>query len=203
MGVAAAKHNQFLKLAAPMKLLLTIFLSLAAAAQAQVDFHAYPGTEDLIEGGRIEKLTVVSSNLQFNVRPPAGWSRQVDEASRKIIFTSQSGKSAVIVQFTTNSPGTLPERDILKAQAQQAHPGSGVVQCAVAPTSYKPGVFVDLACVPAPHVVQRIRHAFVAHPVGEVEFILSSSEDEFDKTRLVIMAMLRAFRVDPIKSKLP
>ena len=186
-----------------MKLLLLFFLSLAAAARAQSDFHAYPATEDLIEGGRVEKLTVVSSNLQFNVRPPRGWYRQVDEASRKIIFTAQSGKSAVTVQFTTNSPGTLPAEDILRAQVRQAHPGAGIVQSSVCPTGYRPGVFFDLVRVPAPQVVQRMRHAFVAQPAGQVEFVLTASDDEFEKDRLIFMAALRDFRVEPLRPQQP
>lgn len=186
-----------------MKLLLLLSLSLAAAAQAQSDFHAYSGTEDLIEGGRVDKLTVVCSNLQFNVRPPKGWFRQVDEASRKIIFTSPSGRSAVTIQFTTNSPGTLPAEDVLRAQALQAHPGAGILQSSVCPTGYRPGVFFDLTRVPAPQVVQKIRHAFVAQPLGQVEFVLSSSDDEFRKNSSIVMAMLGAFRVQPLKPKQP
>jgi len=186
-----------------MKLLLLLFLSLAAAAQAQSDFHAYSGTEDLIEGGRVDKLTVVCSNLQFNVRPPRGWFRQVDEASRKTIFTSPSGRSAVTIQFTTNSPGTLPAEDVLRAQVLQAHPGAGILQSSVCPTSYRPGVLFDLVLTPAPQVVQKIRHAFVAHPAGQAEFVLSASDDEFAKNRLVFMALLRAFRVEPLKARQP
>ena len=91
-----------------MKLLVVFLFFLAGAARGQSDFHAYLGTEDLIEGGRVEKLTVTTSNLQFNVRPPKGWYRQVDEPGRKIIFTSLSGQSAITVQFTTNFPGPLP-----------------------------------------------------------------------------------------------
>jgi hypothetical protein len=186
-----------------MKLLFLLFLTLAASARAQSDFHAYSGTEDLIEGGRVDKLTVVSSGLQFNIRPPRGWYRQVDEASQKIIFTSQSGKSAVTIQFTTNSPGALPEEDVLKAQALQAHPGAGLVQSAVCPTSSRPGRYFDLVRVPMPQVVQKIRHAFVSQPYGEVEFVLAASDDEFDKDRQVFMGMLRAFRVEPLKPKQP
>jgi hypothetical protein len=186
-----------------MKLLLFLFLSLAAAAQAQSGFHAYPGAEDLIEGGRVDKLTVVYSNLQFNVRPPKGWYRQVDEASRKIVFTAQSGRSAVTVQFTANSPGALPAKDVLRAQALQAHPGAAILQCSVCPTGCRPGVFFDLVRVPAPQVVQKIRHAFVAQPVGGVEFVLSASDDEFKRNSSVFMAMLGAFRVEPLKPKVP
>lgn len=181
--------------------LLLAGLSLATAAQAQGGFHAYSGIEDMLEGGRVEKLTVVNDNLQFNVRPPRGWFRVVDEAARKIVLTSPSGKSALVVHFTTNSPGILPEKDVLQAQVQQAHPGAGVFNYAICPTSYRPGVSFDLTAVPAPHVVQRMKHAIVATPGGEVEFILTASEDEFDKDRLVVMGVLRAFRVDPIKPK--
>ena len=186
-----------------MKLLPLLFLSLAAAARAQSDFHVYSGTEDLIEGGRVDKLTVVYSNLQFNVRPPMGWYRQVDEASRKIIFTAQSGRSAVTVQFTSGSPGTLPAEDILRAQALQAHPGAGILQHSVCPTSYRPGVFFDLVRMPAPQVVQKIRHAFVAQPAGGVEFVLTASDDEFRQNSSVLMAMLGAFRAQPLKPKQP
>jgi hypothetical protein len=186
-----------------MKRLLLLFLSLAAAARAQSDFHVYPGTEERIEGGRVDKLTVIYGNLQFNVRPPAGWYRQVDEAGRKIIFTARSGRSAVTVQFTANSPGTLPAEDVLRAQALQAHPGAGILQHSVCPTGYRPGVFFDLARVPAPQVVQKIRHAFVPQPAGEVEFVLSASEDEFRQNSTVLMAMLGAFRVEPLKPKQP
>jgi hypothetical protein len=187
-----------------MRLLLLLFLSLAVDARAQSDFHAYLGTENLIEGSQVEKLTVVSGNLQFNILPPGrSWSRQVDEAGRKIIFTSQSGRSAVTVQFTTNSPGTLPEEDILRAQVLRSHPGAGILQRSVCPTSRQPGVFYDLVRVPAPQVMQKIRHAFVSQPAGEVEFVLAASDDEFDKNKLAIMAMLRAFRADPLKPKQP
>jgi hypothetical protein len=186
-----------------MKLFLILFLSLAAAARAQSDFHAYPGSEHLIEGGTVEKLTVVSSHLLFNIRPPRNWYRQVDEAGRKIIFTAPSGKSAVTVQFTAHSPGILPADDVLRAQALQAHPGAGIVQRAVCPTGYRPGVFFYLVRVPAPQVVQKLRHAYVPQPAGEVEFVLTASEDEFQADRQVFMAMLRAFRVDPLKPNQP
>jgi hypothetical protein len=183
-----------------MKLLILLVFSLAAAARAQSDFHAYPGSENLIEGGRLDKLTVVSSNLQFNVRPPRGWTRVVDEPGRKILFTSPSGKSAVTVQFTTNSPGKLPDEESLRARVGQEHPGTGILQYSVCPTSYGPGVFFDLVSAPRPHIVQKIRHAFVAEPAGEVEFILSASDDEFEKGTLIFMEILRSFRVAPLKA---
>jgi hypothetical protein len=184
-----------------MKFALLFSLSLAVAAQAQAGIQVYPGTEDLIEGGRVEKLTVVSSPWQFDLRPPRGWYRQVDEGGQKIIFTAPSSKSAVIVQFTTNSPGALPPQDTLKAGALLAHPGAAIVQYAACPTGYHPGAMIDLVRVAAPKVVQRMRHAYVAVPYGEVEFILNASDDEFDNNRVIFMGMLRDFRVQQLKQK--
>jgi hypothetical protein len=187
-----------------MKLLLLLCFSLAAATRAQSDFHVYSGTENLIEGSRVETLTVVSGNLQFKFRPPPkSWSHHEDEAGRKIIFTDQSGRSAVTVQFTTNSPGKLPAEDILQAKALQAHPGAQIVRHAVCSTSYQPGVFVDLVRVPAPGLVQRMSHAFVAQPAGQVEFVLAASDDEFGRGKIVITDMLGSFRVAPLKPKQP
>jgi len=186
-----------------VKLPSLLLLCLALSAGAQSDFHALASTEYLLEGGQLEKLTVVTGNLQFNIRPPRDWSRCVDDAARRITFTSPSGQGAVTIQFTSNSPGTLPENDLLRTHLQQAHPGAGVYNTAVCPTSSRPGVFFDLAGVPAPHVVQKIRHAFVPGPSGVVEFVLSASNEEFDKDRLALMAMLGAFRVDPIKTRQP
>ena len=186
-----------------MKPLLLLFLSLAATARGQSDFHAYPGTEKPRDGGRLDDLTVVSSNLQYKVLPPKGWFRQLDEASRKIIFTSPSGRSAVTIQLTTNSPGKLPEEDILRAQVLQAHPGAKILQYSVFATGDRPGVFFDLERAPAPQVVLKIRHAFMAQPAGLVEFVLSASDDEFDKNISLIMGMSRGFRVEPLKAKEP
>jgi hypothetical protein len=184
-----------------LKLLLLLCLSLAASARAQSGFHAYPGTETLIEGGTVGKLTVVSSDLQFIIRPPKNWSCQVDETGRKIFFIDPSGRSAVTVQFTANSPGTLPAEDVLRAQVLRAHPGAAIVQYAVCSTNYRPGVFFDLVRVAAPGLVQRMRHAFVALPAGQVEFVLTASDDEFGLGKPAITDMLSTFRVTPLIPK--
>jgi hypothetical protein len=186
-----------------MKLSLLLVLGLVASAKAQSDFHAYAGTENLVENAQIEKLTVVNGNFQFNVRPPRQWIRSVDEPGRKVTFTSPSGQSALTVQFTTNSPATLPAKEFLKELVLRDHPGAAIFNSAVCPTGYRPGVLFDLANIPSPRVVQKIRHAFVAGPDGDVEFVLFASDEEFDQNKLVFMAMLGAFRVDPVIPKQP
>jgi hypothetical protein len=97
----------------------------------------------------------------------------------------------------------LPDEDTLRAQILQEHPGASIVRSSVCPTSYRPGLLFDLVLVPTPDVVMRMRHAFVAGPAGEVEFILSASSDEYDKNCYVVMAMLRAFRVEKLKPNEP
>jgi hypothetical protein len=204
MGVAAAVLDQLLeKTNAPMKYLLLLLLTLATMAGAQTDFHAYLTTETLLDDGVVEKLTIVTSNLQFTIRPPREWSRQVNEPGQKIIFESQSGRSAITIQFTGNSPGQLPDEDTLRAQLLQANPGADIRQVSICPTSYKPGVFFDLVMQPAPGASMKARHAFVAEPAGQAEFVLSANSDEFDKSLIVFMATARSFRLEPIKPKEP
>ena len=154
-----------------MKFILMLLLSLAATARAQTEFHAYLVTEDLLEGGRVEKMTVASGPYQFAIRPPKNWSRQVDEAGRKILFKSPTGQSAIQYYFSTNSPGPLPPDDELRPWAMAAHPGAGVIQTSVCPNSYQPGIFFDLVRMPSANVIQKFRHAFVAEPQGILEVV--------------------------------
>jgi hypothetical protein len=88
---------------------------------------------------------------------------------------------------------------------QQAHPGAKILQYSVFATSNgsQTGVFFDLERVPAPKVVQKIRHAFMTQPAGLVEFVLSASAEEFDNNLALIMGMSRGFRLDPLKPKQP
>lgn len=182
-----------------MKYLATLILSLAVAAQAQSDFRAYAGMEESLEGGRTQKLTVISSDLQFNIVPPRSWACQTIAAERKLVFTSPSGRSAITVQFTGNSPGELPDNDVLREQALRAHPGAGVLQTSVCPTGYRPAVFFDLVMMPTPGKILKLRHAFISEPAGVAEIVLSANDDEFDQYRPVIMGMLRNFRATRLK----
>jgi hypothetical protein len=187
-----------------MKLLLLLLpFLLTAAARAQSDFHAYPGTMKSHESGQMEILTVVSGNQQFKILPPKGWYRQVDEASRKLIFTSLSGRSAVTIQLTANFPGELPDKDVLRDKVLQAHAGARILRYSVFATGSQPGVFFDLERAPAPRLVQKIRHVYVAQATGLVEFVLSAGSEEFDQYLPLIMGMSRGFRLDPLKATKP
>lgn len=181
-----------------LKWILLLFLALPIAARAEGDFRVYSGTEVMIEGGKVDKMSVVMNNYQFNIRPPKGWYREVEESSRKIIFKSPSGKSALTVFFTTNSPDQLPDESELRTRVLHDHAGAGVAQYSVCPTAYRPGVLFDLVHIPAPGVVQKIRHAFLPEPAGTTEIVLTASEDEFEKYKQVFMATARAFRVDRV-----
>jgi hypothetical protein len=180
--------------------LLVTLLFLAVTARGQ-DFHAYSSTETLVEGGRVDKLVITSGDFKFNVHPPRNWYRQVDAATRKVIFTSPSGKSALTLLVTTNSPGELSDKETLRAEALRAHPGAGVIQTSVCPTTYHPGVLFDLVHLSAPGVVQKIRHAYIPQPSGRVELVLSASADEFEQNKMVFMSVARAFRVDRLARK--
>jgi len=90
---------------------------------------------------------------------------------------------------------------VLRTQVLRAHPGATVELYAVCSTNYRPGAYFDLMRVAAPGLVQRLRHAYVPQPAGQVEFILTASDDEFALGAPVVMDMLRAFGVTPIKPK--
>lgn len=186
-----------------LKFSFLLCFALAAATRADSDFHANFGTEILAEGGHLDKITVITGSLQFNFRPPKRWAHALDEAGRKIVFTSPSGQSAVTVLFTSRSPGILPDKDMLQAQALQAHPGATILLSSVCPTSYQPGVLFDMQRVAGPGIMQRIRHAFVAQPAGQVEFDLTASDEEYEKAKLAFTSLLQSFRVTPIKPKQP
>lgn len=185
-----------------MKLIFSalLFLCVVLTAQGQVDFHAYLSSEEMIEGGRVDKMSIAISNLVFSLHPPRKWFREVDDPLQKIVFTAPTGKSAITVQFTTNSPGRLPDSDTLKAQALQAHPGAGFVQTGSLQTRSQSAVFFDLARMPAPGVVQRLCHAYVSDPLGVVEFTLASTDDEFLQRKQTLIGLLRSFNFQPAKA---
>lgn len=174
-----------------------IFCCLAAAAHAQVDFHAYLTSDQMLEGGRAETLSVVTSNLLFSLHPPRNWYREVDDLQRKIVFTAASGKSAITVLFTGDSPGSLPDQETLKFQALQAQPGAGFVLFGSIQTTSQPAEFVDMVRMLSPGVIQRFRHAYVADPAGRVEFILAATDDEFPQRKETLSMMLRSLAVKP------
>jgi hypothetical protein len=182
-----------------MKWLLFLFLVTATGAHAAGGFHVYSGSTNLIEGGTVETLILINGEEESTLRPPKGWFHEIDDSQRKIIFKNQTGKSALTLQLTTNSPGRLPGRDVLQARVLAEHPGAGILQYNVCTTSSGPGVFFDLVSMPAPQVILKIRHAFVKLPQGQAEFILSSSDDEFEKGRTVFMLMLNSFRTSQVK----
>jgi hypothetical protein len=186
-----------------MKLLLALILSLAAAAQAQSDFHAYPGVDQMLEGGQVEKITLVCSNLQFHIRPPKKWSHLIDEASRKVVFTSPSGSSAITIQFTSESPGYMPDTDDLHDRTVREHPGAGISPPFICPTGIQPGVGFDLVQSPAPNTELVTRVAYVAQPLGLTEFALAGNTNEYQKDQRIFMMILREFRADVIKPKQP
>jgi len=184
-----------------MKLLLLIFLTGVTAAQASDSFHAYVSSTNLIEGGQVETMILVTPRLQTTLRPPRNWSHQVDELQQRVTFENRSGQSALIVQFTTNSPGALPDKELLKERVLGEHPGSGILQYSVCATSSGPGVFFDLVRMPAPHVMLLMRQAFIALPSGQAEVTLSASDDEFATGRTVMMGLLNSFRDVAVKPK--
>ncbi|HWD20949.1 MAG TPA: hypothetical protein VHB20_16905 [Verrucomicrobiae bacterium] len=182
-------------------LALLMFLAVAAGAQDTNQFHAYAGYVNLIEGGRVSTVVIDWGDQRFTMRCPIGFASHVDNYARTVKFDAKAGAVAINITITTNSPGDLPSAEDLKAYAVASHPGSWVLQSYPFPTSYKPGLYVDLAQAPAARVSLRTRHGFLPTPKGIIEFVFSANDADFDKLRVGFMQSIGTFTVEPLKPR--
>ena len=182
-----------------MKLLCLIVASFSLAAAGQTSFRAFDSYEDLIEGGTVHTLVVDAGREHLVARLPRGYAAIVDNQSQSVVFKESTGSIAITMRVTTNSPGVMPDDDILRGLALAINPNENFLQLATCPTGYKPARFVDSIHSLDPLRSIRSRHAFVACPEGIVEFIYSSKDEAFDKGRVVFNLFLTSFRVEMIK----
>jgi hypothetical protein len=184
----------------PHWILLTL-LSLAVRGQDTNAFHAYAGTEDLVEGGRVPIVVADWGDQRYKIRCPVGFNSHIDNFQRSIKFEAKAGAVAINIYLTTNSPGELPLADDLKSMALARHPGASYLQSFGFPTSYKPGLFFDLAQIPRANVSLRTRHGFVSTPRGLVEFVFSANDKDFEALRVGCMQAMGTLSVETIKPK--
>lgn len=184
----------------PLVILLTL-LSFAACGQDTNAFHAYAGTDNLIEGGRVQIVIADWGDQRCTIRCPIGFSSHVDDTGRMIKFDANGGAAAINISFTTNSPGELPPPEILKSIALARHPGATYIQSFNFPTSSRPGLYFDLAQAPAANESLRTRHGFIPTRKGIVEFAFSASNPDFEHLRVGCMQSLGTFAIEPIKPK--
>jgi len=183
---------------------LWIFLTLASLAVRGQDtnaFHAHAGSINLIEGGRVQVVVADWGDQRCTVRCPVGFSSHVDDSRRMIKFDAKNGAVAINITLTANSPGALPPPEDLKSLALARHPGAWLLQSYPFPTSYKPGLYFDLAQIPAANVSLRTRHGFLPTPKGLVEFVFSANDADFESLRVACMQAMGTFTVETIKPK--
>jgi hypothetical protein len=184
----------------PLCILLTL-VSLTAFGQDTNGFHAYASTVDLIEGGRVSVVVADWGTQRYSIRCPVGFASHVDNVQRMIKFDTKNGAVAINISLSTNSPGDLPAPDALKSLALARHPGAWFLQSFSFPTSYKPGLYFDLAQIPAANTSLRTRHGFVPTPKGMAEFVFSANDADFESLRVSCMQALGTFTVETIKPK--
>jgi len=181
---------------------LTLLASAAAAlAQDTNAFRAYSSYVDLIEGGRVPIVVLDFGDEHVTMRSPRGFGAHIDTAIHGVRFEADSGAAALTIMVTTNSPGALPAADDVKGLVLARHPGAWVLQTYSFPTSYKPGLFVDLAQAPAANISLRTRHGFAPAPKGCIEFIFAANDADYDKLRVRVMQAIGTITVETVKEK--
>jgi hypothetical protein len=182
-----------------MKLLCLIVAAFSLAAAGQTSFRASDSYEDLIEGGTVHTLAVDAGREHLVARVPRGYAATVDNESQSVVFKENTGRIAITMRVTTNSPGVMPDDDTLRGLALAINPNENFLQLSTCATGYKPARFVDSIHSLDPFRRIRSRHAFVACPEGIVEFIFSAKDEAFDEGRVAFSLFLSSFRVEMIK----
>lgn len=184
-----------------VKLLALLLPALALAASAQTNFHAFESYENLIEGGTVQTLVVDTGRQHLVTRLPRGFSAAAAYDTQSVLFQEDTGRIAITLRVTTNSPGRLPADDTLRSNALAANPGANFLQISSCATGCRPARFVDSTVSLNPVRNIRTRHAFVPCPDGLVEFVFSAKNQDFEKGRVVFNLLLSSFRVETIENQ--
>jgi hypothetical protein len=184
-----------------MKLSSVLLFAFSLAASAQTNFHAFESQENMLEGGTVRTLIADTGSEHLVVRLPRGGSAVVTYDTQSVLFKEDTGRIAITMRVTTNSPGRLPDDDTLRSNALAANPGAAFLQISSCATGFKPARFVDSTVSLDPARNIRTRHAFVPCPDGLVEFVFSARDQDFDKGRVVFNLLLSSFRVEALESQ--
>lgn len=149
----------------------------------------------MTEGGTASILLMDTDNERFSIGCPRGYGSQTHFENRSIVFTSDSGATAITVQFSTNYAGVLPKQEALRDQVAANRPTASLVISSTAGTGLGPAQSFDLFQPAGNSLMLRIRDAYVAYPEGSVEFTFSCASADFDKKKVEFMLLLNSFRL--------
>jgi len=178
-------------------------LFFAWASPAQPAFRAYASSVQETEGGKIPTMVVLFGGEQVTVRAPHGYGAQVQAEKNSVVFTDKDGTTAITLKATTESPGVMPEDEVLRSRALAANPGGTFVEMSTCPTGYNPAKYVDSVRTLAPNLSLKVRHAYVACPEGAVEVVLAANGPGFEDARMVFSALMSSLRVERVKQPEP
>jgi len=174
--------------------LLALAALWAGTALGQPVFKVDSSNEPTPEGASVSVLLVQTDHERFSLRLPKGYGAQVRQDGQSIEFTSASGSSIMTVQWSTNYPGALPQKQPLAETVAARHPLASLVQISTCYTAYATGLMFDLFQPTAGKPTLRMREAYVACPEGSIEFTLTCNLADYDKARLSFAWLLNSFR---------
>lgn len=175
---------------------LCALLLLCLASPVFAQFRVTPTTIDMVEGGKVHILVIVSGEQRFTLRQPAGFGFRVDPVNKSILFKSADEKTAISFQLTTNAPGQLPDQEVLRAKVTVQTPGAGIIQASTCSSGYKPGCFFDLVRILREGMSVRFRHVYVPGAEGMTEFVFATDNKDFESQRFIFSNFVNSFRLE-------
>jgi hypothetical protein len=196
---AFAMKNQSKKMNQQVRLLFLSIVLLAllasAAAFGQPEFRVISSMEATPEGGPVSILVIKTDNENFQLRVPKGFGARVSESDQSIVFTSQTGDSAMTVRMSTNYAGQLPKMETLRDLVAKKYATASLVQTSTCVTSGGTGLLFDLFEPVSGDLTLRVRDAYVTFPEGSFEFTLLCDLREYDRQRVSFAWLLNSFRL--------
>ena len=186
--------------------MLLACVGLANAALGEDRFAVYRDTLQLTEGGKVECLVIQTATQRLKLIPPKTYDAHIDEFTRTLAFTGDSGKTLITVTFATNSPGVLPATETLKHKVEAKYLGAGFMVSSSCPTGLGAGWMFEIKRIPGADKTLAImtREAFVAFPDGNIECVLSTIPSEFERTKRYIFApLLNSLRTENFQPPTP
>ncbi|MGA3180396.1 MAG: hypothetical protein ABSF38_08655 [Verrucomicrobiota bacterium] len=176
--------------------LILASLFFAGASPAQPAFRAYASSLELAEGGKIDTMVVVLGAERVTVRVPHGYGAQVRADKNSVVFTDKDGTTAITLKATADSPGVMPDEEVLRSKALAANPGGTNLEWSTCPTGYKPAKVADSVRTVTSSLSLKVRHAFVACPEGTLEVICAANGVDFENACVVFNALISSLQVE-------
>lgn len=172
-----------------------ILLFLAGVATARPAIEVLEVWETDPEGSKVESFRILADGERFSLNPPYNYSISTSALKREIQF-SATNRTKIVIQFTDEFPGGLPDEAVLKNNVLGRYFGAAILRSAPCPTGIAPGWMIDVKRVFTPEISLVTRHVFIPWTHGTIQFTLSADSEDFEQHRQFFGNLINSFRSD-------